>query len=256
VKPKLSIAILILAANCVLLCGCVGATRLPARSMGPAGAKIEPKEIDLSFLQVGTTGREEVTHQLAAIDTAYSNPRLFWGRWSESRWGYWWVVGWPCNGCMAGDANRKWHVRNLLVTFDENGVVTSKTMVGDDRIWPELHSELVRANPPSLDLSQPIRVSLTSGDPGAILLGTEFMEFERRADSGKPNVKVAVRDLIRFRHSAKVEKKTANAITCHALELSQKSTFGSKVKFCGEANQIGILFQYLQQVAPAAMNWQ
>jgi len=58
----------------------------------PAGTRIHPKEIDLTFLQAGATQRDEVAHQLAAIDTSYDNPRLFWGRWSESRWdtgGFW-----------------------------------------------------------------------------------------------------------------------------------------------------------------------
>jgi len=72
---------------CALLCGCIGATRLPVRVVTPAGTRIHPKEIDLSFLQVGATQRDEVAHQLAAIDTSYDNPRLFWGRWGESRRG-------------------------------------------------------------------------------------------------------------------------------------------------------------------------
>ena len=103
---------------CTFLCGCVGATRLPVRARGPAGS-IQKKEIDLNFVQVGTTRREEVINQLGAISTGYSNSRLFWGRWTESKWGYWWVVGYPCNNCMAGDAHRKWHIQNLLVAFDE-----------------------------------------------------------------------------------------------------------------------------------------
>jgi len=104
---------------CALLCSCVGATRLPVRATGPAGA-LQPRAIDLNFVQTGFTQREEVAHQLAAVDTTYSNPRLFWARWSESRWGYWWVVGMPCNSCIAGDAHRKWHFKNFLVAFDEN----------------------------------------------------------------------------------------------------------------------------------------
>ena len=79
-------------AGCMLLTGCVGATRLPARSHGPEGANIKKDALDLSFLQAGTTQRADVIEKLQPIDTQYANPRLFWGRWSDSKWGYWWIV--------------------------------------------------------------------------------------------------------------------------------------------------------------------
>jgi hypothetical protein len=50
----------------------------------------------MSFLQTGTTRREDVLTQLHLIDTTCSNPRLFWGRWSESKWGYWWCARKTC----------------------------------------------------------------------------------------------------------------------------------------------------------------
>ena len=153
---------------CALLWGCVGATRLPTRTTGPAGASIEKKEIDLSFLQVGTTHREEVATKLAAIDTSYSNPRLFWGRWSESRWAAWVIAGQGSGG------GRIWHVQNILVAFDEDGTVTSKEMFKDnDALWRALHSHMLTAPPPPLDLSQPIRISIRTlkhREPKAILL--------------------------------------------------------------------------------------
>jgi hypothetical protein len=239
----------------VTMCGCIGATRLPARSLGPTGEKILPQQIELGFLQVGSTHREEVAHQLAAIDTSYSNPRLFWARWSESHWGYWWVVGFPCNtNCMEGDAKRKWHVKNLLVSFDQNGVVANKQMVEDGQIWRALHSSLMEVQPPALDFSEPIRVALTNTDLRAVLLSTDSMEFEPE-DSSRPNAQVPLHHVSRFRHSGILDIKRS-MITCHALELSEKSALGKKVTFCAEPSQIGILFQYLQQQGPSSMNWQ
>lgn len=239
---------------CALLCGCIGATRLPTRAIAPGGEKIEQKELDLRFLQVGSTQREEVAHQLAAVDTAYSNPRLFWARWVESRWGYWWVVGWPCNNCMAGDAHRKWHMQNLLISFDENGTVATKESLGDDLIWPALHSRLLAIHSTAVDLSQPVRISLANSDPIAISLKKDRMEFERAPGSGKETVLVPVQMVTRFTHRKILEK--GSSTTCHALELSEKSEFGKKIKFCAEPNQVGILFDYLQNVAPPTMKWQ
>jgi hypothetical protein len=52
------------------------------------------------------------------------------------------------------------------------------------------------------------------------------------------------------------DKKTSLEITCHALEFSEETLDGKKIRFCASADQIGILFQYLQQVGPTGMNWQ
>lgn len=241
---------------CALLCSCVGATRLSVRATGPAGA-LQPRAIDLNFVQTGSTQRDEVAHQLAALDTTYSNPRLFWARWSESRWGYWWVVGMPCNSCMAADAHRKWHFKNFLVAFDENGLATTRDTITDDKLlWRTLHSRLLQAPPPPLDLSQPIRISLTEADPIAILLSQDQMEFVRLDQVG-PNVQVPVRNLIRFRHTGTIlGNKTAPGPTCHELEFPEKTIFGKKIKFCATPDQVGILFQYLQQAASPAMKWE
>lgn len=236
--------------SCLLWCGCFGVTRMPARSVGADGAKIEQKELDLKFIQPGSTQRDEVAHQLAAIDTDCPNPRLFWGRWQESKWGYWWVFGVPCDNCMAGNAGRLWRMKNLLVEFDENGVVTSQDLVEDKLLWQNLHSHMRSA--PALDLSQPVGIALTSADPIGILLNPAFMEFERAPEKNRRNVRVPVRDVVRFSHRLVVDDMR---VTCHTLELSEKSTFGRKIKFCAEPSQVALLFQYLHQVGPPEMKW-
>jgi len=241
---------------CALLCSCVGATRVPVRATGPAGT-LQPKALDLNFVQTGATQRQEVAHQLAAVDTYYSNPRLFWARWSESRWGYWWAVGMPCNSCMAADAHRKWHFKNFLVAFDENGLATTKDTITDDKLlWRALHSRLLQAQPPALALSPPIRLSLTVADPAAILLSKDQMEFER-LDEATPSVRVPVSNVIRFSHTGTIlGVKNTPGPTCHELELSEKTILGKKIKFCATPDQIGILFQYLQQAGSPAMKWE
>jgi hypothetical protein len=206
---------------------------------------------------VGATHHEEVANQLAAINTSYSNPRLFWGRWGESRWGYWWVVAAPCTtNCAAGDAKRIWHVQNLLVAFDENGVVTSKqTMTDDKAFWNALHSHPLEVPPPPLDLSQPIRISLTTPEP-AILLTKDSLEFEQHLDEEKLNLPISVLKLVRFSHFKTKYKQTPLGVTCHAMELSENGVYGKKITFCAEANQVGLIFQYLRQAGPRNMRWE
>lgn len=81
VSRKLSFPFLPLLLAGLLAClGCIGATRLPARSHGPEGENIQKEELDLSFLQVGITRRDDVLSRLHAVDSGYSNPHLFWGR--------------------------------------------------------------------------------------------------------------------------------------------------------------------------------
>lgn len=245
---------LIVFCACALLCSCIGATRLPVRALRPDGSKLQKKELDLSFLQTGITERGEVEQQLAPIDTGYNNPQLFWARWSESRWGYWWVLGGPCGNCLAADAGRLWRTKNLLVMFDQNGVLSSKETLGDDRIWTALRSRVAEVHAP-LDLSEPLRLNLTNADPAAILLHEDTMEFERSFDRHKPNVTVPVANVVRFKHE---DSRTGNSVvmTCHSLELSSKTALGKKIKFCAEPSQIGLLFEYLDKVGQPAMRWQ
>ena len=119
-RPHQALTALIL--SVALFSGCAGATRLPARTRGPAGDDLQVKQLDLAFLDASGTQRQEVLSRLSSVDTSYANPRLFWGRWSDSKWGYWWFMAGGTSA--AGDAKRIWHVHNLLVSFDENGATT------------------------------------------------------------------------------------------------------------------------------------
>lgn len=137
----------------LVLSGCVGATRLPTKTNGPTGTTLEKNEIDLAFLQAGTTRREEVVNKLKQIDTGYAGPGMFWGRWSESKWGHWVIAAVP--GGAGGSAGRNWHMHNLLVSFDENGVMQTKELVdGEKDLERELGLQLAKA--PALDLSKPM----------------------------------------------------------------------------------------------------
>src|SRR5712692_9217710 len=148
----LAVSALALSAT-IILSGCAGATRLPMRSKGPAGEALQIKQLDLSFIDAPGTQREDVVRRLGSVDTGYSNPRLFWARWSESKWGYWWFVAAQTGG--AGDAKRVWLMHNLLVAFDENGAVRKKEVIDNDAsLWAELHAQL--AVGPPLDLSEPV----------------------------------------------------------------------------------------------------
>ena len=164
-----------LSALAFLFSGCAGATRLPKRARGPAGENLENKQLDLTFLDAPGTQRQEVVNRLSSVDTTYANPRLFWGRWSESKWGYWWFVA--STNDARGDAKRVWHTHNLLVAFDENGTVRQKEVIDNDRsLWPELHAQLAAA--PALDLAEPVSLEVSGfHNLARITLGTDSVEL-------------------------------------------------------------------------------
>jgi hypothetical protein len=211
--------------------------------------------MDLSFLQAGSTSREDVITKLHAIDTSYSNPKLFWGRWSQSKWGYWWFVAGPCSSnCAGGDAKRIWHVHNLLVTFDEKGVMQTQKMIDDDRtLWRTLNSELGKM--PPLELSEPLKLSLGSADPSTVILTKDAIHVERRKAS--KSFDVSPQKVTRIDHGKfGPQGHTSSAVTsCHKLYLAEKTKSGKSFSFCGMPTDVAILFQYLHEYGSANMSW-
>ena len=242
------------AALCLLgLSGCVGATRLPARTHGPTGANFEAKQLDLRFLDEGGARREEVLQRLSPIDTGYANPRLFWGRWSDSKWGYWWVVAGGYSA--AGDAKRVWHVHNLLVNFDENGVVKEKVLIDDDKaLWRGLHAQLSES--PPLDLTQPVAIAMK----GCCFITemTLSRDFVRITQRRKKNsiVQVSPQSIVRISHQGVLDKGSSAATTCHTLHLAEKSAMGKSIHFCADAPSVATIFQYLHERAPESLQWE
>jgi len=234
-----------------LFSGCVGATRLPMRTKGPAGETLQRKQLDLGFLDAPGTQRQEVLSRLSVVDTAYSNPRLFWGRWSDSKWGYWWFVAAQTGG--AGDAKRVWHVHNLLVSFDENGAVRKKEVIDNDAsLWAELHAQLM-AGPP-LDLSGPVPL-VASGyrNLTRITLAKDSVELER--SKGKAKVlRISALKVVRFSHGRPQPWMHPNT-TCHTLHFEDKTEWGKSVLVCADAANVATLFQYLQQAGSPTMRW-
>lgn len=248
--PYLTIAILL----CVWgVSGCVGATRLPARSRGPVGETLQKKELDLTFLDQRGIQREEVRQRLAAIDTSYANPRLFWGRWSDSKWGYWWFIGAQTGG--AGDGKRVWHVHNVLVTFDEDGLLQKKMVIDDQKgLWRELHLQLTNA--PSLNLSQPQAVNVAQSMwLTGMTLTKDSVEITRR-NRKVTVVQVQPSHIMRISHNGALDKGSSVGTTCHTLHLSEKSPIGKRISFCADAPAIASIFQYLSQYGRRDVLWE
>jgi len=239
------------ALSAAILSGCAGATRLPLRAKGPTGETLQSQQLDLSFLDAPGTRRQEVLGRLRSVDTSYSNPRLFWGRWSESKWGYWWFIAGGYSA--AGDAKRIWHVHNLLVTFDENGTVSKRTLIDDDKsLWGELQTRL--AVGPELDLSELIPLEVSSPrNLTKIILAKDSVELLRC--KGKRRVlQISPQEIVRFSHS-RPDARDHLGITCHTLHLAEKTEWGKSIYLCTTPANVVAIFQYLQQAGPPTMRW-
>lgn len=247
-----ALAISALIFSAALLSGCAGATRLPMRAKGPAGETLQNKHLDLAFLDAPGTQRQEVADRLKTVDTAYANPRLFWGRWSESKWGYWWFVA--STNDARGDAKWVWHTHNLLVSFDENGVVRKKAVFDDDKsLWAELHTQLAEA--PALDLSQPLQLPMTGrGRLHMITLERDSMLLDPVRARISP-FRVSPQAIIRVSHD-RADNRFDRATTCHTLHLAEKSPMGKRISFCASPAYVATTFQYLQQYGSPQLRWE
>src|SRR6266446_2083827 len=261
----------------LVLSGCVGVARLPTKTNGPTGTTIQKNDIDLTFLRDGTTRREEVVNTLSRIDMGYSNSRMFWGRWNESNSGYWVI------GPFGGDAERNWHVRNLLVSFDENGVMQAKKLTDDGKVVDsELRRVLFRS--PPLDLSQPVLITTAHGvyaysnsfqgelrditltKDGMLLSGNEISTLHRFRHNVKyfPVVKVPLLNVGRISY----DDKAVTGRICHVLHLTEKTPIrsqtgqymgqdmGKKILVCTSADDLATIFKYLLQAGPPNMRWE
>lgn len=185
---------------CSTLLACFGATPLPRRTGTPEGTEV--KKFDLRFIRPGSTSRAEVQEKLRAIDTGHQADRYFLGRWSSSTWGGWIIL--PGGTCCGTDVSggRVWKTGNLLIEFDDQGIVKQVEPFEDRKAVPVLAP--VAENTPVL-LDPPIEMSVTYWKNGAvqvpakIVLSREKLDFEELGERKKKHIFVVpAKDLRRM----------------------------------------------------------
>jgi hypothetical protein len=150
---------------CALVLALSGCYPLPVRSpTRVADSAPTPSTIDLAFLKKGSTTRDEVQTKLASINTGAGDSQFFWGRPRVSKYRLVMMVGYIPLPVYPGDKGqvekppRWWGTENLLVGYDDRGVVKSWTLARDDRLIEELDRVSDAASSP-LDLSLPLYVN-------------------------------------------------------------------------------------------------
>jgi hypothetical protein len=226
---------------------------MPTRQHGSGGQQIDSKTFDPSFVQPGTTTRDEVLAKLSSVNTGHNDPHFFWGRWATSKWGYWWIVVAPSpnggGGTGGGDAKRMWRVHNILITFDDHGIATSTQLMDDGPpLWRELNKQV--ASSPSLDLTKPLSFATGKYGDQQITLSPEWIGVERSRGKLR-SMRVSPTKVSRITHTGVKDKRNNPGTSCHVLHFSEKTAFGKKINICTDGVNLFATFQYLHQYAPA-----
>ena len=150
-----------------VLTGCA-VVPMKTRTVGTTGKE---GEIDLKFIQVDKTTREEIGSKLSWIDSGLKHQRLFWGRWYGSSSGVVNIYG-PL--AMLPYNDRRWHIHNLLVEFNASGVVERFGDFPDNKLNEELEKWLGHVGEPPLDLSGPLIIEIERGSQDAPLAPLRF----------------------------------------------------------------------------------
>src|SRR5208282_5493224 len=164
---------LIAAVRIVLLYACCSGcitvpVRVPTKTISVSGET--GKKLDLGFIKAGATTREEIVQKLGWVDTGVKHDNLFVGRWAESSWGVAWAAGGGYSA--AGGWNRAWTTHNLVLDFDEKGVVQQSSLVPDKDVIKTLSERISKDPLRSLDLSVPIKAPVEYIRSGKHFLGT------------------------------------------------------------------------------------
>ena len=238
--------------GCVCLCllwlGCLATPmRVPTHAQGPSG---EHGSADLSFLRVGATSRVEVVQQLGWTDAQLRNDRLFLGRWISSKWVVAWAAGGPYQG--VGGAPRIWHTHNLIIEFDEKGVVSNYRLFSDDILAKALSTALGRTQTPALDLSAPVVIPIRhyhgrDSRPATLSLARDVVELK---EPGNPSFEFktapqAITGLtVDGKHGG--DGPDAQYTNC-TLHFSEKTISGKHLSMRLDMPSLVILVQYVAQ---------
>ena len=154
------------------LSGCA-VVPMRTRTVGWTGVE---KQLDLRFIQVSKTSRDEVAEKLAWMDTGVKRPRLFWGRWYRSSRG----AAYPIDpgGFPLPMASRIWLVRNVLVEFNESGVVERFGNFSNKELSGEIVRWFRETGEPPLNLTLPLAIqNHWNGGTHNVMLTEDMVQF-------------------------------------------------------------------------------
>jgi hypothetical protein len=243
------IGIALLCASCS---GCIVPMRVPTKTISVSGET--GKKLDLEFLKIGTTTREDVGQKLGWVDTGIKDDKLFVGRWAQSSWGVAWAAGGGYSA--AGGWNRAWTTHNLVLAFDEKGVVEQMSLVPDKDIMHTLSERIAEDPGRSLDLSVPIESPIEYIHSGKHFLGTlvlskddlRFLEDRDKGSKVAYDFKTSPGNISHLSLGSWIASDSAhpeNVVV--AIHFRQKTAVGSKLPARMDLPTMMTLSKYIRQ---------
>jgi hypothetical protein len=235
--------------------GCIVVTpmRAPTHNLG-ASAEGANGKLALGFIQVGKTGREEVTQKLGWTDTGLKDDRLFLGRWASSSWGVYSALVVAGGGAAGGGIdnwNRHWGAHNVLIEFDEKGLVKQYRVFPDSELVKELAAWVAENPNRSLDLSKPMEIRVNLHGPkdryfdGTLVLRSDSLEFQGDESSGMHNFKISPKQ-IRKLSLARVAGPYPRYMN-GTIHFTEKTPAGSEATIRVDVPTVMVLVKYLAQ---------
>jgi len=253
---RLRILILRAVWSAALCAGCAGCivvpVRVPTKTVSVSGAI--GKKIDLEFIKVGATTREDVRQKLGWVDTGIKDDQLFVGRWAQSSWGVAWAAGGGYSA--AGGWNRAWKTHNLVVDFDENAVIHRMWLIPDTDVIDTLSEWVYTNRSPPLDLSTPIKAPIEYIHSGKRLLGSlvlskddlRFLEDRETGSKVAYDFKTSPGNISHLSLGSWTASNAAhpeNVVV--AIHFRQKTAVGSKLPARMDLPTMMLLIKYIRQ---------
>ena len=258
-----------IAVLCAYFCGCAAVPmRVPTKARNVSGEV--GKKLDMDFIQVGSTKREEVGQKLSWINTGVKDERVFVGRWADSSWGVAWAVAGYTYA--ASGWNRSWTTHTLVLGFDENGVVRQMSVVPDKDVLRTLSEQVSKDSSSSLDLSTPIKVPVeyyiraSKRFLGTLVLGRDALVFLQDRETNSKEVydfRISPAGIshLSMGHGhgrpIRIERGVGSDVlppgnVVVTIHFKQKTSVGSKIKVGVDIPTTMILVKYIAKTRPGS----
>jgi hypothetical protein len=237
-------------ALCVVVClACLGCAPIRKHVSGVSETR---EQIDLSFLQVGSTSREEVFEKLNWINTGIQEQRLFVGRWSAYSKVWFWVWA-PPPVYSLPEPQESWRPNNLMVEFDTQGVVKQFRVLSDSDFLRELSAWVQRRGPSLPAFVTPATITVKHRHASSkyyaadLTLGTDSFEFHERVDTSH-NFSIAPGQLGSLTYPKATPGDTSDPrdINCR-LEFRGTTKAGSHLTLAMDVPSLFVLVEYVEQ---------
>lgn len=229
---------------------CITPVPLPTRTSAPPSLK---NKIDSQFIAIGHSTRQQVQEKLGWSAVDFGEEKVFWGRWSTSSSAIVWAIGGGYSGAVGG--NRRWSIKNILIVFDDEGVVQSSRIVSDHDIVQAV-SSLLTTDPRRFETTVELKLDHLAWNSSTVtpvtlrLSRTEIEYDEPDANKGKGCVfPISPQKLTAVTiPSLRTDSENPGKIW-FTLHFSDKTMAGKNVKFSADPEDLATLLRYHEAVS-------